>query len=144
MIALGIDPGRKGALALLDVHEHALTVHDMPGTTAELQSLLCTFPPVRLCVLEQLHAGPQMSRTTTARMFEAYGALRASLQWRDIPVTTVRPNKWKPALGLTGDKNLSRQKASELFPAQADLFARAKDDGRAEAALLAWYAVRKD
>jgi hypothetical protein len=29
-----------------------------------------------------------------------------------------------------------------LFPAEADRFRRAHDDGRAEAALIAWYGAR--
>jgi hypothetical protein len=32
--------------------------------------------------------------------------------------------------------------AGLCFPVDADLFKRVKDDGRAEAALLAWYGVR--
>jgi hypothetical protein len=43
---------------------------------------------------------------------------------------------------LTSDKDNSRVKAMELFPALTDDLARVKDDGRAEAVLLAEYGRR--
>ena len=95
-----------------------------------------------MCVLEKLHAGPVMGRVTIAKMFEVYGTLKGALQWRDIPFQEVRPSKWKPALNLSGDKNASREMAMQLWPDQAHLFKRVKDDGRAEAALLAWWAAK--
>lgn len=39
-------------------------------------------------------------------------------------------------------KTVSRERAAELFPSHADKFSRAKDDGRAEAALIAEYCRR--
>lgn len=143
MIVIGIDPGKKGAIALLDTETRRVTVHDMPATTAELHDLISGLPLVRVCVLEKLHAGPKMGGTTIAAMFEAYGVLKGALAWRSIPVRDVRPSKWKPAIGVTADKNSSRQKACEAFPDDAAQFARVKDDGRAEAALLALYAIEQ-
>jgi crossover junction endodeoxyribonuclease RuvC len=50
---------------------------------------------------------------------------------------------WKKALKIKGTgaegKNASRVAASQLFPEHAELFSRVKDDGVAEAALIAWY-----
>ena len=140
---MGIDPGRKGAIAVLDIAGCEVVAHDMPQTTAELHDLIADLPTIKLCVLEKLHPGPLMSRTAIARMFEDYGALKGALAWRDIPVKLVRPSIWKPAMGLTGDKSASRELAMQRFPAQSDLFKRAKDDGRAEAALLALYGVER-
>jgi hypothetical protein len=37
-------------------------------------------------------------------------------------------------------KDAARKRACQLFPQVAGLFSRVKDDGRAEAALLAYYA----
>lgn len=138
-LLLGIDPGRKGALAILDAEEMHVEVHDMPQTPQELYALFESLPKIKMCILEKLHAGPQMSRTAIARMFEDYGLLKGALIWRDVPFFDVRPAKWKPALNVTADKSSSRQMAMQLWPDQASLFKRVKDDGRAEAALLAWY-----
>lgn len=141
-IILGIDPGKTGALALFDKDDGRVTCHDMPDTTNGLHELISGLPKVRFCVLESLHAGPQMGRTTVARMFEDYGVLKGALAWRSIPVHDVRPSVWKPSLNLSQDKAASRRKASQFFPDDADQWARAKDHGRAEAALLAWYGLK--
>ena len=139
-IFLGIDPGKKGAIALLDSETLRVQAHDMPATTAELHDFIVTLPIIKSCVLEKLHAGPVMGRTTIATMFMNYGILKGALMWRDIPFSEVRPNKWKPAMNLSGDKSASREMAMQIFPDDAEQFKRVKDDGRAEAALLAQWA----
>lgn len=141
-IFLGIDPGKKGALALLDSETMRVTAYDMPGTTQELHDLVAGLPIIKGCTLEKLHAGPVMGRTTIATMFMNYGILKGALMWRDIAFSEVRPNKWKPALGLSKDKNASREMAMQMFPDDADQFKRVKDDGRAEATLLAKWGAK--
>lgn len=136
---LGIDPGKRGALAMLEPDSFTLTVWDMPPTTAELHDLIAGLPLIKLCTLEKLHAGPQMSNTSVARMFESYGILKGALAWRDIPVKDVRPNVWKQKFGLSSNKSASREMAMQRFPDAKEQFKRVKDDGRAEAALLALY-----
>jgi hypothetical protein len=48
---------------------------------------------------------------------------------------------WKRAVGIPpgkdGAKDAARSEAIRRWPQKADLFARVKDDGRAEAALIA-------
>ena len=60
-----------------------------------------------------------------------------------IPLTIVTPQIWQKSAGVRGGKDGSRQRASELFPNYAGLFVRKKDDGRADAALMAWYAATR-
>jgi crossover junction endodeoxyribonuclease RuvC len=43
---------------------------------------------------------------------------------------------------LSADKGESRRRATQLFPDYADQWTRVKDDGRAEAALLAFYLAK--
>nr|WP_309504325.1 hypothetical protein [uncultured Roseovarius sp.] len=142
-IILGIDPGRKGALALLDTETQRVECHDMPDTTANLHDFIAGLPIIKRAVLEKPFCGPVMGRRTIAVMFEQYGVLRGALQWRDIPFIEVQPAKWKAALALSKDKGASRDKAGQIFPDDAAQFARAKDDGRAEAALMAWWGKDK-
>ena len=59
-----------------------------------------------------------------------------------VPVRPVPPSTWKKALGLSADKNASRQRAIETWPEHVRTFARVRDDGRAEAALLALFGAR--
>ena len=54
------------------------------------------------------------------------------------------PAAWKRAVGLSlASKDASRSEAIRRWPAHAACFARVKDDGRAEAALIA-VAARHD
>lgn len=141
MIVLGIDPGKKGALAVLDCGTLQVVTHDLPDSIPALHDLIAGLPEIRVCCLEQIHAGPQMARRTIGVMFENFGVLKGALSWRSIPVQTVRPSVWKAALNVPADKTAARRRASEFFPDCADQWSRAKDDGRAEASLLAWYGL---
>ena len=53
----------------------------------------------------------------------------------------MTPPSWKRLVGIApgkdGAKDAARSEAIRRWPAQAGLFARVKDDGRAEAALIA-------
>ena len=55
----------------------------------------------------------------------------------------VRPNIWKREAAVPADKNAARMMATRLWPDHSNLFARVKDDGRAEAALLAKWGMTK-
>lgn len=142
-LILGIDPGRNGALAVLsdETRDGAYRVktHDMPDTASGLHSLLLSLSPVAFAVVEKPFYPHGIGATNIARIAEAYGALKATLLFCGIPTREVRPKEWKAALNLGSDKAASRQMASMLFPDDTGQWARAKDDGRAEAALIAWY-----
>lgn len=58
---------------------------------------------------------------------------------RTVPIMYPTPAAWKKALGLGTDKKDSISMAKKLFPGAAPLLARAKDHGKAEAILIAWY-----
>ncbi len=60
-----------------------------------------------------------------------------------VPASYVDPTVWKPAVGVTADKKTSLALARRMWPAHADTaFKRVKDNGRAEAALMAHYGQR--
>jgi crossover junction endodeoxyribonuclease RuvC len=60
-----------------------------------------------------------------------------------MPMTFYRPAVWKRAAGVPADKGAARQMAQRFWPGSRD-FDRVKDDGRAEAALLArWVALKE-
>ena len=68
------------------------------------------------------------------------GIVIGVVQAMGFPLERVRPMAWKKMMGLfKKPKAASRGMASELFPEFADQFRRVKDDGRAEAALIARY-----
>jgi crossover junction endodeoxyribonuclease RuvC len=143
VIFLGIDPGINGALALYDKGEGRVTVHDMPDTTDTLLDLVRSFPPVQVCMIEKPFYPKIIGMKNAAKIAEAYGRIKAVLFFCGVPVREVTPRDWKAALNLSTSKAASRELAGAFFPDDADQWKRVKDDGRAEAALLAWYAVGK-
>ena len=61
---------------------------------------------------------------------------------RERPVVFVTASKWTKFHRVGADKDVHRRRACELWPASADYFSRKKDDGRADAALIAaWCAA---
>ena len=58
-----------------------------------------------------------------------------------LPVAFLTPSHWKRLVGIApgkeGAKDAARSEAIRRWPAHAALFARVKDDGRAEACLIA-------
>ncbi len=146
---LGVDPGFTGAIALLSLETGVLNIVDMPVVTGtkgrteiDLPGLLTltrpTVPGV-LAVLEFVAARPGQGAPATFRFGQGYGALQMAMAAHKIPVQYVTPAKWKKHFGLSKDKGASRGLANQRFPHNAEEFRRVKDDGRAEAALIALY-----
>jgi len=142
MIILGIDPGVQGALALYNKSEGRVTVHDMPDTTDTLYDLIKSFPPIAIGMIEKPFYPKIIGIKNAAKIAEAFGRIKAVLFICGIPMREVTPRDWKAALNLSDSKAASRELAGSFFPDDADQWKLAKHDGRAEAALLAWYAMR--
>jgi crossover junction endodeoxyribonuclease RuvC len=143
MMYLGCDPGRQGAFALFDKTEMTVQTFDMPDTLSGVHRLLSEFPPLRACIIEKPFYPRMVGTANVAVMAENYGALKSSLLWLDIPCFEVRPAEWKKGLNLGPSKSDSRNKASQIFPGNADQWHMKKHDGRAEAALIAWFGQGK-
>ncbi|HKS70363.1 MAG TPA: hypothetical protein VJQ45_08080, partial [Ktedonobacterales bacterium] len=62
-----------------------------------------------------------------------------------LPVEIIRASVWKRRADVSADKGAARERAMRLWPGAEQKFARVRDDGRAESALLAhWVATRRD
>lgn len=152
LLIIGIDPGYTGAIAFLEPDTMRLDVRDMPlgkSTTGKdeldlhaLGSLLSVPDHFRTVVfLEKVHAMPKQGSSSTFRFGECFGALRMAVVGHGHEDRYVTPQAWKKRFRLSQDKGVSRSYAKSRFPAYADLFARVKDDGRAEAALIALFGM---
>lgn len=150
-----IDPGAHGAIAFLTDGGALLDVLDMPSVTVKVGKTNRTRVAEQALALliaanRPMHAfleasGPRNTDGTAQAfgMGMTAGIVRGVLAGLAVPLEQpYQPAAWKRAMGLTADKGTSRQRAMMLFPARADLFARARDDGRAEAALLGLYGLR--
>lgn len=149
----GIDPGLSGAVCVFDVEKGMLTILDMP--TVEVKSgksmkrklsepmLAELLRPHEIthAALEQVSAMPGQGVSSMFSFGQSYGAIRGVLAGLRIPITMVTPRKWMSDLKVSGGKDANRQRAAQLFPAYAASFTRVKDDGRADAALLAYWLV---
>lgn len=83
-----------------------------------------------------------MGAASSFRFGFATGQARALVTCYGMEVRLVHPQSWKRWAGLKGpDKEQSRQKALAMMPAAAPWLTRKKDHNRAEAILLALYAL---
>jgi crossover junction endodeoxyribonuclease RuvC len=144
-IDIGIDPGRTGALAAIDHHTGDLIdIADMPvigkhvsaaGVAAWLADM--AHHGTLVVVLEDVTSSPQMGVVSAFSFGRSKGVVEGCVLAAGWPLHHVTPAQWKRQVGLRADKDAARQLATNTWPTYAQWFARKKDDGRAEAALLA-------
>lgn len=137
---LGVDPGKSGALALL-IERKLVDVVDMPDLDASIAAQVGLWLPLEVAVVEQVHAMPRQGVTSSFNFGRSLGVIVGILAAFEVPVKWAPPATWKRGLGLKADKTSSRRRAAELWPHMASSFTRIKDDGRAEAALIAHWAL---
>ena len=156
MIYAGIDPGKTGALAILlpdstvvfiDVPRVKLRNKDVPAWSdwnkhwTEMMELA----GVTHVIIEDVASRPGQGVSSMFKFGRTLGFVHAiALGIRPQPsIEFITPTVWKGKLGLlNSDKGASREKAISLFPSVESRLMRVKDDGRAEALLLAHYGRR--
>ena len=154
MVVFGIDPGFTGAISIYRPNLGLIEVHDMPvmksakgKTILNLRGVLDLLEPEddtpHVAIIEQVAAMRGQGVTSTFRFGQGYGQVEMAIAAQRLPVHYVTPQKWKGHFGLSRDKGVSRSVASQRFPSIATQFARVKDDGRAEACLIALYGKEK-
>lgn len=167
-LIFGIDPGINGAIATL-IDGEAGPFLDMPVMTVRDQNevdglalarfvreMITAHPGayVHACI-ERVRAMPAgrnedgSSRKQGAQtMFvfgDNYGKAKCVLEVLRIPYIRAEPASWKRYFGLIGtDKDTARQLAITRFPGAAGELKRKKDQGRADALLLALYLENTD
>lgn len=150
-VIVGIDPGVGGAIAA--IHDGQVTAWDMPTVEVRgkrhvdphgVRQRLGLLPPIAMAIVEHVQ-GVQGAGATSAFSFgRSFGVIEGILAALEIPTTLVRPQAWTKALNVSRDKGDHRRVAMGLWPSCASLFARAKDDGRADAALLCHWWARQE
>jgi hypothetical protein len=117
---IGIDPGLSGGIAFIPTSGEPWA-HKMPETDRDLIDLLrdSTRDMEARATLEFVSSSPQMGVKSAFTFGEGYGRLQMALTALGVPYERVRPQAWQKAMGcLTkGDKNVSKRRAQELFPA---------------------------
>lgn len=164
MIIVGIDSGVTGGVAFIG--ERTASVFDMPvravrvgeklrnkldaHALAKLLRLHCPADESAVVYLEQLHAraeqgssGKRNGMQSQGAMMELFGGICATLDILRMQVVPVYPIAWKRFYALDSSKTAAREMATRLYTGLAHDFRRVKDDGRAEAMLIAHYGRRK-
>jgi hypothetical protein len=151
-LALGIDPGVKGAIAWAT--PRGIGVRSMPdtegGITVFLRELCQLDEPSRFCAIELQTPRPTIWKrngvtqrsilASTVKLVANFSYIKGCLSSLDIPFEEVSPVVWQRRLGsLTGgDKRVSKRRAEKLFPEMGTI---AKD--RADALLLLEWCLRE-
>lgn len=146
---VGIDPGNEGALALLSNGLDLLDLEDMPciadGTkgrrtiNAALVAAIAKRWAPTAAFVELVGPRPTDAKVAAFSFGRARGCLEGVLGAMGIPVMMLTVPTWRRTVGLPAGatKDMARGEAIRRWPDRAELFARVRDDGRAEAALIA-------
>jgi len=132
---LGVDIGAQGAVAIITADGRLAEIHDMP--------VLRDGPANRRAVNGPLLSGfifkrPGEGAVGAFAFGRSRGVVEGVLAAAGIPASFIAPASWKRTVGLSmASKDAARAEAIRRWPDHAELFARKKDDGRAEAALIA-------
>jgi hypothetical protein len=156
MLVLGVDPGKKGALAIYDSNTRAIVMcADLPtngrqGSARqydkyEMGECFKKIPPVDFAVLEEMEERPvfvkgkMQPRTGMLALGTGWGYVDMLLFVNNFRTHYVRPSQWKPKMKCGTD---SVFRADQLFPEHRAMFRGVRGgalDGRADAAMIALY-----
>jgi crossover junction endodeoxyribonuclease RuvC len=150
---LGVDPGKSGAIALLDSNGELIMVEDMPVTDKHVSTHLLAdiigshadaaaiLGETLICVIENVWSSPQMGVTSAFSFGRSKGLVEMAAAAFGCRIVMVSPAKWKKDMKLNKDKGIARKTAMDRWPKHSHTFKRVKDDGRAEAALIGLWQV---
>jgi crossover junction endodeoxyribonuclease RuvC len=150
MMVLAIDPGQSGALAWVTGEGRLMDIADMPivevrgkkrVSAASLVPIMSRHP-VNHVIIEGVGAFPGQGVASCFTFGYAAGLLEGVAAGLGLSVEIVQAAVWKRRAEVPKDKGAARQMAQRIWPTAADQFARVRDDGRAEAALLARWSAR--
>lgn len=162
MIYIGIDPGLSGAVAFLpgsDVNGMDARVEDTPIMDVggddkvrrkyNVPAMAALLKPYSYgtdvtVVLESVHSMPKQGVASSFTFGEGLGIWKGIIGTLGFTLEMPSPQRWKKEMlaDQGKDKSASRYKAIQLFPQLAAQLSRVKDDGRAEALLMADYGRR--
>lgn len=151
MIAVGIDPGLSGAIAI--IAPERVEVTDMPivqlaktgfvKNAVDVNALARLLAPLvggsARVFMEKVNAFPGQGVASMFSLGMSFWGAAGVIAGVGLPLELVAPSEWKARFKLTKNKDLSRGLAARLYP-QIDL-SRKKDHGRAEALLIARYGL---
>ena len=159
MLIGGIDPGLDGAFAVYEVDAGTLLIWDMPTyeklvnrrarrrlDLVAIHKLFETLAMIGVDVIWIEDVAGRGNQTGGAQLSYGVGMLHAFCVAQRLRYETIAPGAWKARLLAPAGKEGSTQRAEVLFPKQRALFRGpqgGKLDGRAEAAMIAFYGAMR-
>lgn len=148
---LGIDPGKEGALAVLNDKGEWIQIEDMPGNVIDTIKLINWMPTISRAAIEQPFAGGKMGKPSCMSFGIAVGELRGVLASIGIPFHMVKPQDWQRVFGVVGKSkgNDSINQCLKLY-SSAPLIEynrkgeEVRKDGRSDALLIARWLWRQE
>ena len=117
---LGIDPGKSGAVSILDLDREILTSCKLSETELDIWQWLNDYTDMSNAVatIENVHAMPKQGVTSSFTFGKNFGFLIGLLTASCIPYKFVTPQKWQKGMQCMtkGDKNISKAAAQRLWP----------------------------
>lgn len=119
---IGADPGKSGGVGFIS-EDGKYWAEKMPDSERDLWDIIGPYgnhPDYEaFAMVEQVHAMPKQGVVSVFTFGMGYGGLRMAFIAAGIPFEGVTPGKWQKALGCMtgGDKNVSKARAQQLFPA---------------------------
>ena len=140
MKIIGIDPGLKGAIAVLE-NNKVKEIFDVPVmpegkknkrqlNSAQLVKMLKNISYNKeetVVVVENVSAMPGQGVTSMFNFGQTFGAIKGICAALELPIFFVRPAKWKKHFDLiNSSKDASRTKAIEMYPSISDQLSKKK------------------
>ena len=142
MWVVGIDPGRKGGVAIIEAHAAEVEVFPMPHDIRDLADRLEPYREdiIRVFV-EKQHPVRGQGLKSTSRLMHHYGQLIGMLRSLKIPFEEIPPRRWQRHFFGNGKRPRKRSKqeslcmAKDMYPSVANLIG--DHDGMADAVCIA-------
>ena len=154
---LGIDLGAAGAVSLLDWDGHLLDVRDLPvlndGPRARPTVSASGFAEIvkewepEKAIVEFVSSRPTDSPASAFAFGMARATVMSTLEVLGVSTGFITVPVWKRSVGIgagKGQKSTARAEATRRWPKHAEAFAKARDDGRAESALIGLAGIMRE
>ncbi len=116
---LGVDPGKSGALAIIDDAGRHIDHIKLSETAHDVANWLKTKAlDIDFACIEKVHSMPRQGVASSFRFGESFGFVQGIVIANRIRYELVTPQKWQKELGCRtkGDKNVSKARAQQLWP----------------------------
>jgi crossover junction endodeoxyribonuclease RuvC len=141
-----IDPGVNGGWAVLGHDGEFIDAGELPRferslNAVELGTLLKVYQPGAV-IIEKVGPMPKQGLSSTWIFGVSYGLCIGVAAGASVPVSMVSASRWKVHFHLIGKpKDAARELAIRLYPLAAGFLTLKKHCGRADAMLMARYAL---